>query len=405
VGLGVGVSGVTAYAYLILTARILGPTGQAPLSALWSLAFLVGPGCYYPLEQELGRLLAARRLAAQGHGRLLRQCAAFGAGLTVLLLMGTAAWTRTLLHRLFNGQVLLLISFVMILFAYWTIQLTWGLLAGRGRFRSYALVQGGEGVVRLLIAAALALAGVREAGSYGLALALAPFAAVALVAPTLREPTTPGPSEPWARLGRALLHLLAASVLSNALLTIGPLLVKVIATRAEEAAASRLLAGLVLARTPLFLFNAVLATLLPGLATLASAGRRDELNAQVRRLLLLEAAAAAVAIPAAALLGPSVLRLTFGPGFVLGRLDLLLLTAGSMAFMVAMTLGQVLIALSGHSRASLAWALGCVAMVAVTVFGRGLLVRVEVSFLAGAVTAAVASAALITVQREARPAS
>jgi len=313
--------------------------------------------------------------------------------------------TPILLQRLFDGQALLLISFFLILVAYWVMQLAWGLLAGRGRFGAYAVVQGGEGVVRLLVAAGLAVGGVHRAGPYGLALVVAPLAAVAMVARVLRQPTSPGPAEPWGRLGRALLHLVAASALSNALLTVGPLLVKFMATRAEEAAASRLLAGLVLARTPLFLFNAVLASLLPGLAALASAGRRAELVTQVRRLLLLEIAVTAGIVPAAALVGPALLRVAFGAGFVLGRVDLLLLTAGSMAFMVATTLVQVLIALSDHARASLAWALGCVAMVAVTGLGRGLLVRVEGGFLAGAVTAAVTAAALLLGQVQARAAS
>lgn len=400
VGLGVGVSGVAAYAYLVLTARVLGPEGHAPLSALWALAFLVGPGCYYPIEQELGRLLAARRVANQGHGRLLGQCAALGAGLTLVLGLATAATAPALLDRLFDGQALLLISFVGVLFGYWCIQLAWGLLAGTGRFGAYALVQGTEGVVRLLIAVGLAVGGASRAGPYGLALALAPFVAVGLVGRVLRQPTTPGPVEPWGRLTRSLLHLLAASALSNALLTIGPLLVKVIAAPGEEAAASRLLAGLVVARTPLFLFNAVLASLLPGLAALASAGRRSDFNSQVGRLLLLEAGATAVVVPAAALLGPGLIRVAFGPGFVLERVDLLLLAAGTMVFMVAMTLGQVLIALSGHARASLAWAIGCLVMVAVTMLGRSLLIRVEVGFLAGAASAAATAAALFVRQRE-----
>ena len=49
---------------LVLSARALGHEAYAPLSVLWALVFLVGPGFFLPIEQEIGRALAARRSAS-----------------------------------------------------------------------------------------------------------------------------------------------------------------------------------------------------------------------------------------------------------------------------------------------------------------------------------------------------
>ncbi len=66
VSVGLIITGATAYAYLILTARVLGPAKYAPLSVLWAMVFLVGPGVFLPLQQEVGRLFAQRRVEGKG---------------------------------------------------------------------------------------------------------------------------------------------------------------------------------------------------------------------------------------------------------------------------------------------------------------------------------------------------
>src|SRR5205807_10293590 len=61
VGAGLAVLGLTAYGFLILSARAVGPRRYASLSALWAAVYLAGPGFFLPLEQEVGRAVAARR--------------------------------------------------------------------------------------------------------------------------------------------------------------------------------------------------------------------------------------------------------------------------------------------------------------------------------------------------------
>ena len=81
VGVGLLVAGVTACGFLVVSARALGKTEYAPLSVLWSLVFLAGPGFFLPLEQEVSRALAARRARGEGLGTAAaagRRCWAVG---------------------------------------------------------------------------------------------------------------------------------------------------------------------------------------------------------------------------------------------------------------------------------------------------------------------------------------
>ena len=62
VGGGLVVLGVCSYAFLALAGRALSPADFATLSVLWALVYTVGPGLFLPLEQEVARALADRRV-------------------------------------------------------------------------------------------------------------------------------------------------------------------------------------------------------------------------------------------------------------------------------------------------------------------------------------------------------
>src|SRR4051812_1348129 len=86
VGVGLVVNGLMAFVFLGLTARVLGADAFAPLGVLWASVYIVGPGFFLPLEQEVARGLANRWARGIGTGRLVRQAGTIGAGLVVLLL-------------------------------------------------------------------------------------------------------------------------------------------------------------------------------------------------------------------------------------------------------------------------------------------------------------------------------
>lgn len=396
VGAGLIVSGVTAYGFLAISARALGPSRYAPLGVLWAFMFVAGPGFFLPLEQEVGRALAARRALGVGGGPLIRRACLAGGVVATLLIVATVASGNVLLDELFDGKLLLLAGFMFGLTGYFAEHLLRGTLSGNGRFATYGLVIGSESALRLAACALLAVVGVKTAGPYGLALGLAPFAATAIgVRRERHNLVKPGPDAPWAELTTALGYLLAASVLAQLLVNSGVLAVQILASGAESEVAGRFLNGLIIARVPLFMFQAVQASLLPALAAHAGAGRHDDFRAGLKRLLVVVVAIGVLATVTAWAIGHQVVTLLFGAGFELSRTDLAYLAGASAAYMLALALAQALIALSAYARVVMGWGAGIIVFAVVTATQTGLLTRVERGFLAGSVAAATVMGVLL----------
>ena len=388
VGAGLAVLGLTAYGFLVLSARAVGPSRYASLSALWAAIYLAGPGFFLPLEQEVGRAVAARRAHGQGGGPVIRRAGLAGAGLALGLIVVVLAASGALRAELFDGDALLVVALACGLAGYFLQCLVRGALSGAGRFRPYGLVLATDGSLRLVACAALAGLGVHAAGPYGLAVGLAPLAAAGVGSLAPRGPVVAGPEAHWGELSRALGWLLAGSLFAQVLVNAGPLAVKLLASDQEHATAGRFLAGLVLARVPLFLFASVQAALLPELAGLAAAGRSRAFASGLRRILIVVVILGAAAVAAAPTVGPAGLRILFGEEFGLGRAHLTYLAAGSAFYMLALTLAQAHIALAGYARVAVAWLAGIVGFAVVTAAVGGLLLRVELGFLVGSAAAA-----------------
>ena len=69
VGAGLVVLGIGSYAQLALAGHGLSTTGMAAMSVLWSIVFWLGLGLFFPVEQELIRLVAARRDSVRASAR------------------------------------------------------------------------------------------------------------------------------------------------------------------------------------------------------------------------------------------------------------------------------------------------------------------------------------------------
>lgn len=395
VSIGLIITGATAYAYLILTARVLGPTKYAPLSVLWAMVFLVGPGVFLPLQQEVGRLFAQRRVEGVGAGPVARRAAIIGGGLLAFLLTVTAAAAVPLGRALFDSQYLLVVAFACALVGYLLLSLTWGVLAGGGRFGSYAVALSADGILRIAVCIVLAMVGVQTAGPYGLVMGLTPAVAAVIAMRGNSDLLQVGPPAPWGDLSSALGWLLVGSLGAQALANASIVAVELLATKSQHAEAGNFLAGVVIARFPLFLFGAVQAALLPRLATLSQGGQFRQFRSGLSRLLSMVAAIAVTATVVAYLVGPWALQLLFGSEFVLSRTDLTMLAAGSGAYMLALAIVQALIALGHHARSTVGWMVGLTVFVVVTEMGTSLLTRIELGFLAGAVTALVAAGFLL----------
>lgn len=395
VGIGLVLAGLSAYGFTVVAARALGKTDYAPLSVLWAMVFLAGPGFFLPLEQEVSRALAARRALGLGTGPVVRRAAMFGAVICTLLVAGTLAASPLLVSQLFDHDWLLMLGLLLGMVGYCIELLARGTYSGLGRFRPYSIVIGSEGLVRFLICAGLAVGGVTYAGWYGLALGIAPLVAVAMSLRGQRGLVTEGPDAPWSELSSALGALLAGSVLAMALVNGGPIAMQLLAAKGEDDKVAAFFTAVIIARIPLFLFQAVQAALLPKLSALATAGRFDEFKVGFRRLVAVIGGVGAVAVVVATFVGPKAIEILYGSDYTLGHRTVGLLAAGSVLFMLAQAMAQAVIALGGHTRMALCWAVSVVTFIVFTAAGHDLYLRVEVGLLAGSAIACLGMAALV----------
>ncbi len=398
VGAGLIVSGLTAYGFLILSFRALDKVNYTALNGLWVFVFVLAPGLFLPLEQEVGRAVSDRRARGLGGGPVIRRAALAGsalAGALVVLTVAVAAGTP-LVSKIFAGNRGLALCLVLGLLAYCVQHLTRGTLAGSERFDRYGMILAVEGVIRLLPCAALAAAGVSNPFYYGLCLAIPPVVATLVCIRGQHGLLTPGPEARWSELSTNLGYLLGGSLCAQTLSYAPFLGAQLLSSGAQRTAVADFIVGLFLARIPIFLFQAVQAALLPKLAALAGTGRHGEFRRGLRELITLVVAIGLVGVIAGGTAGPFVGKILFGSKFNLGSGDLALLAAGSALFILALTLAQALIALLGHARALAGWVSGLVTFVIVTALaGSDLFLRVEVGFIAGTLVSAATMGALL----------
>ena len=399
VGAGLIVAGLTAYGFQILSFRALSKPNYAALNGLWVFVFVLAPGFFLPLEQEVGRAVADRRSRGIGGGPVVKRAAWAGFLLTVVLAVATiaAAVGTPLTDRLFHGREALVPCLVIALFTYFTQHLTRGTLSGNGRFGPYGLILAAEGIIRLSPAAVLAISGVDDPVWYGLCLAVPPVLASLVSLRGQKGLLEPGPEAPWSELSSNLGYLLFGSLFAQ-VLSYAPFLGAQVLARghAERTEVANFIVGLFLARIPILLFQAVQAALLPKLAGLAGAGRHEDFRAGLRKLVLVVVGIGVLGVIGGGTLGPTAGEILFGEKFNLGHVDLALLAAGCGMFILALTLAQALIALMGHARVFLAWLLGIAAFVVVTaIAGDDLFLRVEIGFIAGTVASATLMGAML----------
>jgi O-antigen/teichoic acid export membrane protein len=394
VGIGLLLAGVCTYAFLAVAGHALNPLQYSAFASFWALLFVVAPGIFLPLEQELARAIAARRARGDGGGPVVRRVVLIGGGFLLVLVAAALLGFGPIDSHLLGGDGVLMVALLLGLTAYCAEHIGRGTLSGNSRFRSYGILLGSEGVYRVAFCATLALAHVRTPGPYGLALVAGSFAAVATAVARERGLLAPGSHSSNAEVTTALGSLLLASLATQFMFNGGTLVVQLLASPSEQRAAGTFLNGRVLAFVPLFLFQAVTAALLPRLSALHSRAALFDFQRTLLRLLMFVGALGGIAIVGAFVLGPTVLRLVFGPNFLLSRQDLALLAASCTALMAGQALGQGLIASSNYRGVVAGWLVGVAVFFAVVFAVQPLLLRVELGLVIGGLAAAAVLAAL-----------
>jgi O-antigen/teichoic acid export membrane protein len=396
VGSGLVVLGLASYVHLSIAARTLTKEHYDAFAVLWSIVFTIGLGLFFPIEQEVTRIIAGRRVGADGNLPAFRRGAVLAGGLLAAVCVLLFAFNGLIADHLFNGDhglvAVMAGGFAGLALAY----PTRGVLAGTGRFGAYGLQLGIDGGLRIVMAAALAVLGVKSAVMFGLILTVAPVISVIATAPAVRAALTRGTALAWSEFGRRVAPLMASTLLAQVVVNIAVINVKLLAPHAVSLAGA-LLSALTLVRIPLFIFGSLQASLLPGLSTAAASGD----HTGFRKLLLracgiVTALAVAGGIPAI-LLGPWLLHLLFDAGHVLGDVDFAVLSVGTAAYLLAQVLGQAVMALGHHRDQTLAWLGGTVALAVVTALPVDVRLRVEWAYTVGSVV--VAAILLLAVMR------
>jgi O-antigen/teichoic acid export membrane protein len=400
VGAGLAVLGGASYVHLAIAGHVLSKADMASMSVLWSIVFSIGLGLFFPIEQEVTRIVAARRVAGDGVAPVYRRGAVLALALLVAAGLLLTIGAPLIADRLFNGQRGMVVALVGAFAGLAVAHPTRGVLAGTGRFGAYGTQLGIDGGLRIVLAAVLGVAGVRSPLLFGLILAVAPVISVLATARPVRAVLSRGSQLAWSAFGRGVTPLMISTLLAQLVVNVAVIDLKLLAP-AQVALAGALLSALVLARVPLFVFASLQASLLPGLSAAAAGGDR----AGFRRLVLRGCGVVAVlavlgGVPAV-LLGPWLIRVLFAAANVLGAVDFALLAAGTGAYLLAQVLGQGVLALGRHRDQTLAWLGGTVALTVITLLPGDVRLRVEAAYAIGSLVVALILA--FALARRSRP--
>jgi O-antigen/teichoic acid export membrane protein len=383
------IAGVATYLFFAIGREAVGGADEfAPLSSLWFATFALAPGFFLPLEQELGRGLGHRRAIGDGGRPVVAKVARLGlllASIVALAILCVSPWITS---AYFDGDWVMLVALVVAFCAYAPAHISRGICSGSGRFHSYAVVIGSDGIVRVTVCTLFALIGISAVGPYAFLIALSPLVGIAYVASKGQLATADGSEATWKEVTPNLGWLLLGSVFAAALLNAGPVLVNLMSEDTPEAEemVTEFGYGVLLARIPLFMFQAVQAALLPRLSRLAASGNFVEFRNGLHRLLVLVVGVGVVGSLGALAIGPFVLEKVYNAE--LDGITLAILAAGSGCYMVALALAQAVIALRGHSLVALGWVVGAIALaLGVWLGSDDVFRRVEIGVLASSIAA------------------
>lgn len=388
VGIGLLVAGLCSFAFFRVGKEALGSEEAfKPVVSMWFATFALAPGLFLPLEQELGRAISARRALGQGGRPVFTKVAALGAGLAVvatLILFGSGPW---LADGYFDGNWIMVLALVLSIASYAPTHISKGICSGSGRFRAYAVVLGADGLMRIVFCLALAAIGIKAVGWYGIAVAVAPLVGVAAVAGKGQLRTDPGPEATWQEVTPNLGWLLLGSVMAAGLVNAGPIATSILAGDNEKGLVTSFGQGVILARIPLFMFQAVQAALLPRLSRLAAAGEMREFRDGFRKLVYIVIGVGVVGTGGAFVLGRFAMKTMYADS-TLTRRTLAVLALGSACYMLALAIAQAVLALHGHAQVALGWTVGMVMFAVSTWALHGeVFRRVELGLLIGSASA------------------
>lgn len=347
------IAGLGSYAFQFIAGRSLGEEAFAPIGVLLTAHFLAFLIVLVPVEQFVIRRIT---LGARGWVLPLR-------GVALVVVTGVAAAITVAVSgddyfRYTDRRTLVFFAFGTVA-THFVFAVSRGHLAGVRRFRAYGRSSAAASLVRVVIAAGIALT-VNTITGYAWAHILGTLVIVAWM-PWKRRGKPSEPTEieddQWLLSG-----LVLSAAASQALLLASPL----VASRlgATDTEYSMIYATLLVARAPLTIGYNLIARILPSFTNMAAVGERRELRAWARGIGFASIVLAVAGAGAGALVGPFLVGVTMGGGFtptggVAAMAGASVVLAGGGLF-----IGQILVAKSQPARLAVAWIIALVAAVA-----------------------------------------
>jgi O-antigen/teichoic acid export membrane protein len=390
IAVGLIVAGVATYAFFRVGASALGGDEEfAPIAAMWFAMFALAPGFFLPIEQELGRALAHRRALGEGGRPVVTKIAALTLVVSIVVVVGLAISSPWLTGSYFSGDWLMFAALIIGFLSYAPVHLSRGICSGQGRFTPFAVVVASDGVMKIVGTVALTAIGITAVGAYAFAIAVAPLFAVVAIGLRGSLRTEPGPPAQWREITQNFGWLLLGTACAAVLLNAGPIAANILAGENEADAVTRFSYGVLLARVPLFMFQAIQASLLPRLARLAAQRSFDEFRRGLRLLVIVVAGIGVAGTIFGALLGPWTLRLVYDAD--LGGRTLAMLALSSALYMMALAVSQAVLALEDHAYVALGWVISIIMFVIGTwLSSDDVFQRIEIGLVASSAAAVIA---------------
>lgn len=356
VGAATAVSAASSWVLQALAGRLLSLSGFIDFMAVWGLFFAL-LGLFQGIQQVVTRAVSSARAGRPEVDRPLVGALVLGVGGAVLV-AATGVWWCTWLFG--PGHAGTAVPFAFALVVYALFNLTGGALAGRERWDGYAGLILVEAVIRCgLVVVALAALG--TVGSFAWALSAGGLSALVIVlAPSFRFALTVRGDETTRQFVRGAVSSMLAAGCSSLAVAGFPFLLKVTADGGLPASAGVVIAAVVATRAPLLLtLNAYQAAAISRFVR-----ERDGATRLLYRLMGLVGGLAVVGALVAGVVGPALLRLLYGPGFLAGGLLFvgLTLSAGVMAMM--MLSGSACVAAGRYRVFSAGWVLTALTTIA-----------------------------------------
>lgn len=149
---GTMILGAASYVQTSITGHAFTGDPKQALAELWTLVMTVSLGLFFPIEQELTRVVAARAVRGEGVAPVLRRAALLTLGLLVVIGAMLAAAAGPLADTFFGHDRSLVWVLGAALAGMALVYLTRGILAGLGLFNAYGVSLGLDGLLRILLA-------------------------------------------------------------------------------------------------------------------------------------------------------------------------------------------------------------------------------------------------------------